>query len=99
MRRHSVGLRVVGCTLVDGTVELDVVNEGVLGLIVVGCTLVDGTVELDVVNEGVLGLRVVGCTLVDGTGELDVVNEGVFVWEADVLGDEEDNIKTKRKVR
>ena len=41
----------------------------------------------------------VGCTLVDGTVERDVVNEGVFVWEADVLGDEEGNITTERKVR
>ena len=40
-----------------------------------------------------------GCALVDGTGELEVVNEGVFVWEADVLGDEEGNIATERKVR
>lgn len=29
MGRHSVGLSVVGCTLVDGSVELDVVNGGV----------------------------------------------------------------------
>jgi len=44
-----------------------------------------------------VGLREVGCTLVDGADELDVVNE--VLWEGDVLGDEEGDITTERKVR
>jgi len=44
-----------------------------------------------------VGPREVGCTLVDGTDELIAVNE--VVWEGDVLGEEEGNKTTERKVR